>query len=49
MIQNMSNLKSMREQIQSFPTGPGLYFMKGPKLDVGGHQTNVTMLCPGAM
>lgn len=23
-------LKSIREQIQTFPTGPGLYFMKGP-------------------
>ncbi|MGA2322674.1 MAG: excinuclease ABC subunit UvrC [Sedimentisphaerales bacterium] len=40
----MSDLKSIRlrqgfvgqvrEQIQSFPTGPGLYFMKGPKDEV---------------
>ncbi|MGA1979231.1 MAG: excinuclease ABC subunit UvrC [Sedimentisphaerales bacterium] len=34
MIQHMTTrddeLKSIREQIQTFPTGPGLYFMKGP-------------------
>lgn len=27
----MGELKSIREKIKDFPTGPGLYFMKGPK------------------
>jgi len=27
-------MKSIREQIQGFPMGPGLYFMKGPKDEV---------------
>jgi excinuclease ABC subunit C len=27
-------LKAIREQIQTFPTGPGLYLMKGPKEEV---------------
>ncbi len=27
-------LKAIREQIQGFPAGPGLYFMKGPKEEV---------------
>jgi len=30
----MSELKSIREKIQGFPTGPGLYIMKGPKEEV---------------
>lgn len=30
----MSKLKEIREQIQGFPTGPGLYFMKGAKEEV---------------
>ncbi len=30
----MSELKTIREQIQGFPTGPGLYFMKGAKDEV---------------
>jgi excinuclease ABC subunit C len=30
----MGKLKTIREQIQSFPTGPGLYFMKGAKDEV---------------
>ena len=30
----MSDIKSIHEQIQGFPTGPGLYFMKGPKDEV---------------
>ncbi len=30
----MSEMKTIREQIQGFPTGPGLYFMKGPKDEV---------------
>ncbi|MGD0596926.1 MAG: excinuclease ABC subunit UvrC [Sedimentisphaerales bacterium] len=30
----MSDLKSIHEQIQVFPSGPGLYFMKGPKEEV---------------
>ena len=30
----MGELKEIREQIQSFPTGPGLYFMKGAKEEV---------------
>ena len=34
MVKSMSDMKSVREQIQSFPTGPGLYFMKGPKDEV---------------
>jgi excinuclease ABC subunit C len=34
MIQRMGELKSIREQIQTFPNGPGLYFMKGPKEEV---------------
>jgi excinuclease ABC subunit C len=34
MIQSMSDMKTIREQIQTFPTGPGLYFMKGPKDEV---------------
>ena len=27
-------LKAIREKIQDFPTGPGLYFMKGAKEEV---------------
>ena len=27
----MGEFKTIREKIKSFPTGPGLYFMKGPK------------------
>ncbi len=34
MVRSMSETKTIREQIQSFPTGPGLYFMKGPKDEV---------------
>jgi len=34
MVQSMSNLKTIHEQIQGFPNGPGLYFMKGPKDEV---------------
>ena len=34
MIRNMSDIKTIHEQIQTFPTGPGLYFMKGPKDEV---------------
>ncbi len=30
----MNKLKTIREQIQGFPTGPGLYFMKGAKEEV---------------
>jgi excinuclease ABC subunit C len=30
----MSDLKSIHEQIQAFPSGPGLYFMKGAKDEV---------------
>ncbi|MGD1041994.1 MAG: excinuclease ABC subunit UvrC [Sedimentisphaerales bacterium] len=30
----MGKLKTIHEQIQAFPTGPGLYFMKGPKDEV---------------
>ncbi len=30
----MNEFKSIRERIQSFPTGPGLYFMKGSKDEV---------------
>ena len=30
----MSDMKTVREQIQGFPNGPGLYFMKGPKDEV---------------
>ena len=30
----MGDMKTIREQIQSFPTGPGLYFMKGAKEEV---------------
>jgi excinuclease ABC subunit C len=30
----MSNFKSIRKKIQAFPTGPGLYFMKGAKEEV---------------
>jgi excinuclease ABC subunit C len=30
----MDKSKSIKEQIQSFPNGPGLYFMKGPKDEV---------------
>jgi hypothetical protein len=25
----MGDIKAIREKIQGFPTGPGLYFMKG--------------------
>ena len=34
MVCNMSEMKSIHQQIQGFPTGPGLYFMKGPKDEV---------------
>ncbi len=34
MIRDMSELKDIREKIQNFPTGPGLYFMKGTKDEV---------------
>jgi excinuclease ABC subunit C len=34
MVQNMGKLKTIHEQIQTFPNGPGLYFMKGPKDEV---------------
>jgi len=30
----MSDTKAIRERIQSFPTGPGLYFMKGAREEV---------------
>ena len=30
----MDKSKLIREQIQGFPTGPGLYFMKGAKDEV---------------
>lgn len=30
----MGNIKKIREKIQKFPTGPGLYFMKGVKEEV---------------
>ncbi|MGD0551718.1 MAG: excinuclease ABC subunit UvrC [Sedimentisphaerales bacterium] len=34
MNRNMGDTKTIREQIQSFPTGPGLYFMKGAREEV---------------
>jgi excinuclease ABC subunit C len=34
MVRNMGDMKSIHEQIQGFPTGPGLYFMKGAKDEV---------------
>jgi excinuclease ABC subunit C len=34
MMQSMGESKTIREKIQGFPTGPGLYFMKGPKEEV---------------
>ena len=34
MVRNMGEMKTIREQIQGFPTGPGLYFMKGAKEEV---------------
>lgn len=30
----MGEMKTIRDRIQTFPTGPGLYFMKGPKDEV---------------
>jgi excinuclease ABC subunit C len=34
MMRNMSDTKTIRERIQDFPTGPGLYFMKGAREEV---------------
>jgi excinuclease ABC subunit C len=34
MIHRMGKSKAIREQIQTFPSGPGLYFMKGAKDEV---------------
>jgi excinuclease ABC subunit C len=34
MVRDMSEFKTIREKIQDFPTGPGLYFMKGAKEEV---------------
>jgi len=34
MKHSMGKLKSIREKIQQFPSGPGLYFMKGAKDEV---------------
>jgi excinuclease ABC subunit C len=34
MVRDMSETKTIRELIQGFPTGPGLYFMKGAKEEV---------------
>jgi excinuclease ABC subunit C len=34
MVRDMSEFNAIREKIQSLPTGPGLYFMKGAKDEV---------------
>jgi excinuclease ABC subunit C len=34
MVRDMGSFQTIREKIQGFPTGPGLYFMKGAKDEV---------------